>query len=92
MAKLLEKDPSLSYETDRLWGQIIDKRCVCFVFYLKSLYFRGMFFHCAMNKMNFLLLSFQILKLESNITPKFSFSNHRQTCEQIGIILKKTLP
>nr|GLL33514.1 nardilysin-like isoform X1 [Ipomoea trifida] len=26
MAKLLEKDPSLSYETNRLWGQIVDKR------------------------------------------------------------------
>ncbi|KAL3625772.1 hypothetical protein CASFOL_030301 [Castilleja foliolosa] len=24
--KLLEKDPSLSYETNRLWGQIVDKR------------------------------------------------------------------
>ncbi|XP_010522008.1 PREDICTED: nardilysin-like [Tarenaya hassleriana] len=26
IAKLLEKDPSLSYETNRLWGQIVDKR------------------------------------------------------------------
>ncbi|KAJ9145759.1 hypothetical protein P3X46_028104 [Hevea brasiliensis] len=26
MAKLLEKDPSLQYETNRLWNQIIDKR------------------------------------------------------------------
>ncbi|KAG8371571.1 hypothetical protein BUALT_Bualt13G0101800 [Buddleja alternifolia] len=26
MGKLLEKDPSLSYETDRFWGQIVDKR------------------------------------------------------------------
>ncbi|KAG9154982.1 hypothetical protein Leryth_012165 [Lithospermum erythrorhizon] len=26
MAKLLEKDPSLQYETNRLWGQIVDKR------------------------------------------------------------------
>ncbi|KAK3006602.1 hypothetical protein RJ639_016497, partial [Escallonia herrerae] len=25
-AKLLEKDPSLSYESNRYWGQIIDKR------------------------------------------------------------------
>ncbi|EPS63741.1 hypothetical protein M569_11043, partial [Genlisea aurea] len=26
MGKLLEKDPSLSYETDRYWGQIVNKR------------------------------------------------------------------
>ncbi|XP_048226972.1 nardilysin-like isoform X2 [Ricinus communis] len=26
MAKLLEKDPSLQYETNRLWNQIVDKR------------------------------------------------------------------
>ncbi|GFZ19968.1 insulinase (Peptidase family M16) family protein [Actinidia rufa] len=26
IAKLLEKDPSLQYETNRFWGQIIDKR------------------------------------------------------------------
>lgn len=26
MGKLLEKDPSLSYETNRYWGQIVDKR------------------------------------------------------------------
>ncbi|CAH9135246.1 unnamed protein product [Cuscuta epithymum] len=26
VAKLLEKDPSLQYETNRLWGQIVDKR------------------------------------------------------------------
>lgn len=26
MAKLLEKDPSLTYETNRFWNQIIDKR------------------------------------------------------------------
>ncbi|RAL37378.1 hypothetical protein DM860_000072 [Cuscuta australis] len=26
VAKLLEKDPSLAYETNRLWGQIVDKR------------------------------------------------------------------
>ncbi|KAI3450239.1 hypothetical protein Pfo_006904 [Paulownia fortunei] len=26
MGKLLEKDPSLSYETNRFWGQIVDKR------------------------------------------------------------------
>ncbi|KAF9594541.1 hypothetical protein IFM89_033511 [Coptis chinensis] len=26
IAKKLEKDPSLSYETDHLWGQIVDKR------------------------------------------------------------------
>ncbi|XP_016452343.2 nardilysin-like isoform X3 [Nicotiana tabacum] len=26
IAKLLEKDPSLAYETNRLWGQITDKR------------------------------------------------------------------
>ncbi|XP_059626380.1 nardilysin-like isoform X1 [Cornus florida] len=26
IAKLLEKDPSLSYETNRLWGQIVDRR------------------------------------------------------------------
>ena len=31
MAKLLEKDPSLSYETNRLWNQIVDKRCVCMI-------------------------------------------------------------
>ncbi|PON37676.1 S-ribosylhomocysteinase (LuxS) [Parasponia andersonii] len=28
MAKLLEKDPSLSYETNRLWNQIVDKRYI----------------------------------------------------------------
>lgn len=28
MAKLLEKDPSLQYETNRLWGQIVDKRYI----------------------------------------------------------------
>lgn len=28
IAKLLEKDPSLSYETNRIWNQIIDKRYV----------------------------------------------------------------
>ncbi|KAM6578444.1 hypothetical protein CsatB_030281 [Cannabis sativa] len=27
-AKLLEKDPSLSYETNRLWNQIVDKRYI----------------------------------------------------------------
>lgn len=26
MAKLLEKDPSLQYESNRLWSQITDKR------------------------------------------------------------------
>lgn len=26
VAKLLEKDPTLSYETDRYWNQIVDKR------------------------------------------------------------------
>lgn len=26
MAKLLEKDPSLAYETNRFWGQIVDQR------------------------------------------------------------------
>lgn len=26
MGKLLEKDPSLVYETNRFWGQIVDKR------------------------------------------------------------------
>ncbi|KAL7152177.1 hypothetical protein ABFS83_04G079600 [Erythranthe nasuta] len=26
LGKLLEKDPSLSYETNRFWGQIVDKR------------------------------------------------------------------
>ncbi|XP_021909698.1 nardilysin-like, partial [Carica papaya] len=26
VAKLLEKDPSLTYETNRFWGQIVDKR------------------------------------------------------------------
>lgn len=26
VGKLLEKDPSLSYETNRFWGQIVDKR------------------------------------------------------------------
>ena len=26
IAKLLEKDPSLAYETNRYWGQIIDQR------------------------------------------------------------------
>lgn len=26
MGKLLEKDPSLSYETNRFWGQVVDKR------------------------------------------------------------------
>lgn len=25
-AKLLEKDPSLAYETNRFWGQIVDQR------------------------------------------------------------------
>ncbi|OIV95653.1 hypothetical protein TanjilG_01447 [Lupinus angustifolius] len=28
MAKLLEKDPSLSYESNRLWNQIVDKRYI----------------------------------------------------------------
>ncbi|XP_048324468.2 nardilysin-like isoform X2 [Ziziphus jujuba] len=28
MAKLLEKDPSLTYETNRFWNQIIDKRYI----------------------------------------------------------------
>ncbi|CAI8597020.1 unnamed protein product [Vicia faba] len=28
MAKLLEKDPSLTYESNRLWNQIIDKRYI----------------------------------------------------------------
>lgn len=33
MAKLLEKDPSLTYESNRLWNQIVDKRCfTCFIF------------------------------------------------------------
>jgi len=26
VAKLLEKDPSLTYESNRLWNQIVDKR------------------------------------------------------------------
>lgn len=26
IAKLLEKDPSLGYETNRLWNQIVDNR------------------------------------------------------------------
>lgn len=26
LAKLLEKDTSLTYETNRIWGQIVDKR------------------------------------------------------------------
>lgn len=26
VAKLIEKDPSLTYETNRFWGQIVDKR------------------------------------------------------------------
>lgn len=26
LAKLLEKDPSLTYESNRFWNQIIDKR------------------------------------------------------------------
>ncbi|KAK4492122.1 hypothetical protein RD792_002919 [Penstemon davidsonii] len=30
VGKLLEKDPSLSYETDRFWGHIVDKRTVAF--------------------------------------------------------------
>ncbi|KAK4779447.1 hypothetical protein SAY87_015553 [Trapa incisa] len=28
ISKLLEKDPSLSYETDRFWNQIVDKRYI----------------------------------------------------------------
>lgn len=32
IAKLLEKDPSLSYETSRLWNQIVDKRYCSFSF------------------------------------------------------------
>ncbi|XP_065881361.1 nardilysin-like [Euphorbia lathyris] len=35
MAKLLEKEPSLQYETNRLWGQITDKRYM-FDFSLKE--------------------------------------------------------
>lgn len=33
IAKLLEKDPSLSYETNRFWNQIVDKRYI--ILYLK---------------------------------------------------------
>ena len=28
IAKLLEKDPSLAYETNRFWGQIVDRRYI----------------------------------------------------------------
>ena len=38
MAKLLEKDPSLSYETNRLWNQIVDKRYACFLVTLSFYY------------------------------------------------------
>lgn len=30
MAKLLEKDPSLTYESNRLWNQIVEKRYFIF--------------------------------------------------------------
>lgn len=31
IAKKLEKDPSLTYETNHLWGQIVDKRYYAFI-------------------------------------------------------------
>lgn len=37
MTKLLEKDPSLTYESNRLWNQIVDKRYTYFVVYVVEL-------------------------------------------------------
>jgi hypothetical protein len=34
MGKLLEKDPSLTYESNRLWNQIVDKRYFTLLFKL----------------------------------------------------------
>ena len=45
MGKLLEKDPSLTYESNRLWNQIVDKRYFTyFVFDIFPLKFSVIFY------------------------------------------------